>query len=166
MRDDTRDLLWALKRTGAVALATLLGLAVIACSVWPAHAQGNQPVFCGKASVATPQSSLIVSGTAHATLSVTNGSVFTLTTSSSPAIPVLRQGSIVGAVISVRTSTLLERHDGTNPTNDSANEYGNNGANGNIIVVCGSDLLNGNLKMVGNSGTAALVIIDFYTDGR
>src|SRR5262249_61164743 len=101
-----------------------------------------------------------------APLSLRTSSVFNLTTSSSPAIPTLSQGSIVGVFVSVRPSTLLERHDGTNPTNDSANEYGNNGANGNTFVVCGSDLTNGNLKLVGNSGTAALVILDFYVDGR
>lgn len=129
------------------------------------HAQ-TSPSFCGKASVATPRSTLIVSGSAHATASVANSSVFTLSTSSSPAIPVLSQGSIVGVLVSVRTSTILERHDGTAPTNDSANEYGSGGANGSTFVVCGSDLVNGNLKLVGNSGTAALVIFDFYTDGK
>lgn len=142
-------------------VAALIGL------LWNlvAHAQ-TSPSFCGKASVATPRSSLITSGTAHATASVTNAAVLNLTTSSTPQIPVLSQGSIVGVLVSVRTSTIVERHDGTNPTNDTGNEYGSGGANGSTFVVCGSDLVNGNLKLVGNTGTAALVIFDFYTDGK
>lgn len=129
------------------------------------HAQ-TSPSFCGKASVATPLSTKIVSGAAHATVSVSNGTVFNLTTTSTPSIPVLSSGSIAGVVVSVRTSTILERHDGTAPTNASANEYGLAGANGAVFIVCGSDLTSGNLKLVGNTGTAALVIFDFYTDGR
>ena len=170
MERDTRDLIRGVLTASIAPLILLLLCAlvvglIISLDPIPSGAQ-TSPSFCGKSSVATPRSSLITSGTAHATASVANSAVFTLTTSSTPAIPVLSQGSIVGVLVSVRTSTVVERHDGTAPTNDSGNEYGSGGANGSTFVVCGTDLMNGNLKLVGNTGTAALVIFDFYTDGK
>ena len=42
----------------------------------------------------------------------------------STLIPTLSSGSIIGASIAVRTGTIIERHDGTAPTNDSGVDYG------------------------------------------
>src|SRR3954463_4623006 len=105
----------------AAALYVSLSIAIIA-SV--ASAQTAPAAFCGKASVALPRREIIVSGASYATQSVSNAAI------SSPTLPVLTSGSLVGALVLVETATIRERHDGTAPTNLGGTQYGPGGVGG------------------------------------
>jgi energy-converting hydrogenase Eha subunit A len=172
LEPDTRDMLWGVKVTGIItALAFLaITLAVVAVlALWsPAHAQTSPATFCGWPSVALPPTSLITSTTkAIATSSVTNGAITT------PSIPTLSQGSIVGCLFTVETATIRVRDDAQSPTAVSGMQYGPGGAGGTVFTACGSSLATGTganatvmQRWVADTSTAALVTQECYVNGR
>jgi hypothetical protein len=156
-------------------LARLLavGLLVIAAIMW-ARALGYAQTgpaslssggFCGYSGAATPLSTQITSGAAYASASITNGTVHV------PVLPVLSQGALIGAIVTVGANTIRERHDGTSPTTDIGVLYGtgtaanaSETANGQSFIVCGTDLAK--LRLTGSSVGPATVHFNYYGPGR
>lgn len=116
--------------------------------------------LCGFASAATPLSATVASGAVYASLSVTNTPV-------SPTIPVVTQGTIIGAVVFVEIAPIRVRMDGGAPTSLAGMQYGPSPAPGGAaFVVCGSDL--GKLQYVAASAVQGNSTVHqwFYGSGR
>jgi hypothetical protein len=155
----------------AFLILLLVGIIVVVLAFGLASLAGAQTLpaaFCGWPSVALPPTSLITSTTkAIATSSVANSAITT------PSIPALSQGSIVGCLFTVETATIRVRDDGVSPTALSGVQYGPGAAGGTVFTACGSALATGTganatvmQRWVADTTTAALVTQECYVNGR
>lgn len=138
-------------------LAAVL-LAMMLPGVALAQTAGGVAGFCGYARVATPAASIITSGAAFASMTITNSTAQSLT------LPVLSNNqTVVGAMVMVQTNAIRERHDGTAPTAISGMIYGSGTTGGSTFLVCGSDLRK--IQMIGTSSSSADVNVIYYIPG-
>ena len=117
----------------------MLVVAAVLAFIWARMALGQTlPAslggFCGSLSVATPITSQVATGAVYASAAVTN-------TPSSPVIPTLTQGSLVGMLAFVEIAPIRVRVDGGIPTTLAGMQYGPSPAPGGaFFITCGSDL--------------------------
>ena len=124
--------------------------------------QSAPATLCGFPRVATPPANILLNGTsAFASISVGNttpggpGSA-----AANPTIPVLQQGNITGALVTVEQNSARFRVDGTAPTP----YMGTLMPAGSSWQVCGSDLAK--FQVVASStGANSILFFQFYTQG-
>lgn len=145
----------------AVSLAAMLLAAICIVAVGSSDAQGSVSGFCGETRVVTPNSSIIATGAAYASLTVGNTPVSpTLPTFTTPGI------RLVGALVLIKNNPVNIRVDGGAPTVDAGLTFGTSQPGGAAFVSCGTDLRN--LQLVAASATTgnALAEFNFFIPGQ
>lgn len=142
-------------RRWIVAIAAALALLV---PIWAgAQTAGGVAGFCGYSRVATPASSIVASGAAFASMTISN-------TATGLTIPRMSNNQpVVGALVMVQTNSIRERHDGTDPTAILGMIYGSGTTGGATFLVCGSDLTK--IKMIRATSSDSDVNVVYYIPG-